>query len=451
MAIVLSLVSKTHNSVTMRVDGLTHQIGQYDAIYCIFSDISGVYSPNEYYIEVLSGTDTFYEFTMNGIPSNQRFYFEGTMFSDNFATEEWFGILDVTTDKDDGIGINVPWRPIHDLLYAELLMLGETTFIGNFNDESDNISSIFFYGGRESLNSFDKLVVSYIDFQVMVRDTNYTAGYDRIEAIRKLFEHYSNGTITILNKSDIHGLGKDEKQRNLFSCNFSLKAVEGRLITVDITMDSFTIESSTKKLSLKPALLGNGATILRLEDESTDEVFTLLEIKAPPLADDEATLTLKCEDSYGNASYMDVSAMNYDDAKLFGLFLSEEGTRVNEPHDFVIQYKGDLAKQNYMFISYARQNVEFPRATTGNDVRRVRVGNGLNLQERSVSDSEDDMRSCILHNCYVSNMETNTYKAEDATKNSYKIEMGIGIKTYKYEGGAATWLEADWVEGSTLV
>lgn len=115
-----------------------------------------------------------------------------------------------------------------------LALSGESyCYVGSYNDDYDNISSINYYdSNKENDIAFGNTTICrHIDFQVRVRDTSFETGYDRIEAIRNFFKNYSYQVISIFPKSDIIMVGNDERNRSMFTCNFSMKLIGGNLVT----------------------------------------------------------------------------------------------------------------------------------------------------------------------------------------------------------------------------
>jgi hypothetical protein len=112
---------------------------------------------------------------------------------------------------------------LESIIETALTSLHETIMIGSYNDDHDDIISIHIYGGSQGIQSFTKLEMQDIDFQILLRDTSYSTGKTRAEAIFNILNHYKTTNYSILNKGPILSIGLDERNRSIFSMNFNCK------------------------------------------------------------------------------------------------------------------------------------------------------------------------------------------------------------------------------------
>jgi len=106
-----------------------------------------------------------------------------------------------------------------------LIGIESNIYIGNFPDDPDNICTITQIPGRPSVHVFgqQQAAIRQPSIQIRIRDTSYTLGQARCEAIVTVLDglpktSFDTGS-TILNMfldSDIIPMGKDTKDRSEF-------------------------------------------------------------------------------------------------------------------------------------------------------------------------------------------------------------------------------------------
>ena len=109
-----------------------------------------------------------------------------------------------------------------------LLTSESNIYIGDMPDTPNNLCCLYNTGGFDSRHSLGSSTATYDEptFQIRIRDSSYSSGVTRCEAIMKALDGKTNQTInskkyiTIFKMGDINGLGKDSKNRSEFTLNF---------------------------------------------------------------------------------------------------------------------------------------------------------------------------------------------------------------------------------------
>jgi hypothetical protein len=102
-------------------------------------------------------------------------------------------------------------------------------YIGDMPDTPNNLICLFLTGGYDPEMDLSKNAITRPTLQVRVRDTSYSSGVARCEAIQTLLRGVTNTEINgnyyieILQQSDILSLGKDDKNRSNFTINFKIR------------------------------------------------------------------------------------------------------------------------------------------------------------------------------------------------------------------------------------
>lgn len=76
------------------------------------------------------------------------------------------------------------------------------------------------------------------------------------------------------------------------------------------------------------------------------------------------------------------------------------------------------------------ESIQVVREDIVSSIARLLIGNYGFLQDRIVSGDYSDAlnyRTCLMHNCYVSSQELNTYRVRSKWTNAFKLEFGNGI------------------------
>lgn len=107
-----------------------------------------------------------------------------------------------------------------------LTSLETNIYLGDRPPIPDNLICLYEAGGFPPINVFDNTYFEQPTFQVLVRDTSYSNGVSRCEAIKEVLHMTANTTInsrfyTSINlEGDINALGRDDHDRAEFTLNF---------------------------------------------------------------------------------------------------------------------------------------------------------------------------------------------------------------------------------------
>ena len=121
-------------------------------------------------------------------------------------------------------------QTIFDIIYGELTSnLSENVCIGSYNDNYDNLSSIYMYGANEQHITYDTSIVRNLKIDIRVRDTNFVNGYARALKIFNKFKKYSANQLlkfTLQTDNDTIPHSKDVRGRSIFVVNLKLKILQ---------------------------------------------------------------------------------------------------------------------------------------------------------------------------------------------------------------------------------
>ena len=127
--------------------------------------------------------------------------------------------------------VNIINKAVDILTRNLLLIISEPyVFIGNYNDNFDNCSTVTLTSGLDpELTLCNGVAVWQPKIQIRVRDDKYDDGYNRcLRIITKLNDQsydYGHFTYIFYLMTDILSLGKDRKNRSEFTLNFRLQVL----------------------------------------------------------------------------------------------------------------------------------------------------------------------------------------------------------------------------------
>lgn len=113
-----------------------------------------------------------------------------------------------------------------DIIEGELLNLNEDVFIGAFNSNITNCTTIYVYDpGKNSIITFDTSYINQLGMQLRIRDASYMSGYVRTQTILDVFKKYSCKYFTCFIKNGVISLGQDKDGNAEFVINFYITII----------------------------------------------------------------------------------------------------------------------------------------------------------------------------------------------------------------------------------